>query len=265
VDASDFYKQGRLAEAVAAATEEVKKRPAESGPRGFLAELLCVTGNLERADLQLDALGRQDPQTAPQIALWRQVVRAETARRQLWTDGRVPEFLGEPTPALKALLAAVVAVREGRPADAMELVGEADAVRPRVRGKAGEVAFEDFRDLDDLMSGHLEVLTTTGKYYWIPTERVESIEFRPPTRARDLVWRKAQMTVKDGPDGEVFIPATYAGSATDDDLSRLGRRTDWTAGEGAPVRGTGQRTFLIGEEAMPIMLLGAVRFEGAGV
>jgi type VI secretion system protein ImpE len=249
---------------VAAATEDVKKRPSDSTPRGFLAELLCVAGNFERADLQLDALGKQDPQAAPQIALWRQVVRAETARRQLWSDGRLPEFLGEPTPALKALLAAVVAVRDGRAADALRLVGEAESVRPRVRGRWGETAFDDFRDLDDLMSAHFEVLTTTGKYYWIPTERIESVEFRAPTRPRDLVWRKAQMTVKDGPDGEVFVPTTYAGSTGDDDASRLARRTDWTSDPDAPVRGTGQRTFLVGEEALPILLLGAVRFEGAG-
>ena len=42
--------------------------------------------------------------------------------------------------------------------------------------------FEDSRDLDDLTSCVLEVLTSDGSYYWVPIADVESIEFRPPAR-----------------------------------------------------------------------------------
>ena len=46
-----------------------------------------------------------------------------------------------------------------------------------------------------LTAGSFEVLTTTGKYYWIPTERVATVEFHPPKRPRDLLWRRATMSV----------------------------------------------------------------------
>jgi type VI secretion system protein ImpE len=64
------------------------------------------------------------------------------------------------------------------------------------------------------------------------------------------------MVVRGGPDGEVFLPALYAGAhAEADDRLRLGRATDWRAAPGEPVRGVGQRTFLVGDEARAILEL----------
>jgi type VI secretion system protein ImpE len=61
----DHYEAGRLKEAIAELNEEVKRHPTDSSRRGFLCELLCFAGELDRADLNLDALGHQDPQSAP--------------------------------------------------------------------------------------------------------------------------------------------------------------------------------------------------------
>ncbi len=77
----------------------------------------------------------------------------------------------------------------------------------------------------------------------------------------DLPRRRASMTVADGPDGEVYLPADQrlADDATTDAL-RLGRETDWRETEGGPVRGVGQRLFIVGEDAVPMMELGNFRF-----
>src|SRR5690606_30522696 len=123
------------------------------------------------------------------------------------------------------------------------------------------IAFDDFRDLDDLTAGLFEVVTSTGKYYWVPVEQVEAVEFRPPRRVRDLIWRPAAMTVRDGPDGEVFLPTRYGERGEEaDDAYRLGRATDWAGGDGAPVLGRGLRTFLVGDADRTILEIGAVRF-----
>jgi len=116
------------------------------------------------------------------------------------------------------------------------------------------------RDADDLLAGSFEVLTTTGKYFWIPTERVQSIEFHAPKRPRDLMWRRASMTVADGPDGEVYLPTIYASDEAMTDLLRLGRETDWRQADGGPVRGVGQRLFMIGDDAVAMMDIGTIRF-----
>src|SRR6516225_7218906 len=97
----DYYQAGQLKEAIAAQTAEVKQHSGDAGRRGFLCELLCFAGNLERDDVQLDALSSLDPQAALGISLFRQLVRAEQARRQFYTDGRLPEFLEQPTPVLR--------------------------------------------------------------------------------------------------------------------------------------------------------------------
>jgi type VI secretion system protein ImpE len=211
----------------------------------------------------MDAASAIDPSTAVVVAEFRQLIRADMARRQLFRDGRVPEFLGEPTATQRHQLAALVALRAGDAAGAAREAEAAEAVRPHAPGKHGDAEFDDLRDVDDLLAGSFEVLTTTGKYFWIPTERVQTLEFHAPKRPRDLLWRRAAMSVADGPDGEVYLPTVYATDDRLDDPFRLGRETNWRQAEDGPVRGVGQRLFLVGEEAVPIMDLAAIRFGAA--
>lgn len=259
---SQLFQAGRLQDAIAAATQAVKAKPADIDRRGLLAEFLLFAGALERADTQLDALSTQNPEAAVAVALIRQLIRGEQARQQLFGDGRPPEFLDLPPPDhLRLKLEAVVAARDGRPADAAALCRAAEETRQPLGGTHNGAPFDDFRDLDDVFGGMIEAVTSTGKYFWIPAERVERIEFHPPQRPRDLLWRRASMNVRGGPDGDVFIPAIYPGLPADAAESlRLGRATEWSEDAAAPVRGAGQRTYLIGEEALPIMQLGVLTF-----
>jgi type VI secretion system protein ImpE len=152
-----------------------------------------------------------------------------------------------------------VALREGHTGAAIEAAAAAEAARPAVPGSTPETRFTDCRDADDLWSGSFEVLTTTGKYFWIPAERVASLEFHPPKRPRDLFWRRCSMVVREGPDGDVYMPALYDHGAVDSDSLRLGRSTAWTDAE--PVRGSGQRIFLVGDDGIPVQQLTMLAFE----
>lgn len=260
-----LFRAGRLEEAVAAAGAAVKAKPGDIAARVLLVELLVFAGNFERADVLLDAAGQLDPGATLVVAEFRQLLRAEMARRQLYRDGRVPEFLGEPGPVERGLLAALVALREGDAAAARAHAEAAEAARRVAPGTADGVLFGDFRDASDLCSGVFEVLTTTGKYFWVPVARVTEVTFHKPARPRDLIWRRASMAVEAGPDGDVYIPVTYAvpGATEDAGLApeyRLGRATDWRE-RGGIVTGVGQREFLVGDEAVPIMELGALVFD----
>ncbi len=263
--AGSLFRQGRLDDAVAAAAAAVRAQPADLAARVLLAELLLFAGNIERADVILDTANSVDPGAATVLAEFRQLLRAETARRQLYRDGRVPEFLGEPTPTQRASLAALVALRAGDVAGAAREAAALESGRPATAGHAGENRFDDFRDADDVLAGTFEVLTSTGKYFWIPTERVRSVTFHAPKRPRDLYLRRASMDVREGPDGEVYLPVLYAdtgGDATPE--QRLGRASDWHELAPGLVRGIGQRTFLVGEEARGMMELAALEFDEAG-
>jgi len=260
MDAQTLYASGKLREAITAAVTTVQKKPQDAVARGFLIELLLLAGELERADLQLDALSKIDPATNVSIALLRQLLRAETWRRQFFAEGRLPEFVEKPSEEFELRLRASIASREGKQLEALDLLTRAEDLRPHVRGTSSKGAFDDWRDLDDLVAGVLEVLTSTGKYYWIPLSRVAEIEMRKPERPRDLLWARANLNVQEGPEGEVFLPTIYAPvSASTDDITLLGRSTDWLGGGEAPMRGKGLRTFLVGEEACTILELGTLR------
>jgi len=257
--AGQLYRDGRLAEAVSAAGAAVRAAVTEAAPRLLLAELLLFEGALERAETVLDAAVALDPGVALPVAEFRQLLRAEVARRQVRHDGRVPEFLEPPTPALRAALAARVALRGGATAAAAGCAAEVEALRPRVAGRIDGKAFDDLRDACDLHAGFVDVLTPTGKYFWIPTERIARIEFHPPQRPRDLYWRRASMAVRDGPDGDVYVPATYDAQGVEDAALRLGRATDWRDLAGLVI-GVGQRTWLLGNEASTVQALTTLEF-----
>lgn len=264
MNAKELYEAGRLDEAVAAALADVKRSPTDVAKRCLLAELLCFAGDLERADKQLDAIGLQDPEVVMSINMFRHVLRGEMSRREFFEQGSLPQFIDPPPEHVKLRLEASIRLREGAASEALELLEQADEARPRKSGVVNTQPMDDLRDLDDLIGSIMEVLTTNGKYYWIPIDRIESIEFRPPERLRDLLWRPARMVVRGGPDGEVFLPVLYSGShAESEDPLRLGRSTDWRSVEGAPVRGIGQRMFLAGDGDLGIMELEEVTLDDA--
>lgn len=267
-EAGRLFREGNLTDALAAANAAVRKTPSDIGARILLAELLLFTGNTARADVVLDACSDLDVTAAVVVAEFRQLLRGETARRQLFTEGRVPEFLGEPNPAQRLALASLVALRGGDGPAAATLAAQAEAARVHATGTTKGIAFDDMRDGDDLLATCFEVITTTGKYFWIPPERVLLLELHPMKRPRDLFWRRATMQVADGPDGDVYLPTIYPPMADDaamlTDALRLGRATDWRqAGEGGPMRGLGAVTMLVGEEAMTWLEMEAISFQPA--
>lgn len=267
-EAGRLFREGNLAGALTAANAAVRRAPTDIGARVLLAELLAFSGNIERADVVLDACAEIDPTATVVVAEFRQLLRGETARRQLFSDGRVPEFLGEPTAAQRLSLSAIVALRHGDSPEAAKLAGQAEEARVHPAGTVRDTAFNDMRDADDLLASCFEVITTTGKYFWIPPERVLLLEFHAAKRPRDLFWRRATLQVADGPDGEVYLPALYpptAGTATAmTDALRLGRATDWQqAGDGGPTLGLGAVTILVGEDALTWLEMDKVSFQVA--
>ena len=259
---SELYQAGQLQEAVTAALDGVKKHPTDVQRRGQLCEFLCLAGDLERADRQLDLIGQQDPQAVVGLSLWRQLIRAATARHEVFTQGRAPELLGEPSDNLQLYLRALIALRGNQNKEAAALLAQAEETRPKLSGVCDGQPFADFRDLDDRLAGLCEVLTSTGKYYWIPLSRIRVLEIRAPQRPRDLLWCQAFMSVEEGPEGEVYLPTIYPGTAeTNDAQLQLGRGTAWQESEHAVVCGQGLRMFLVGDEDRTILEMKHIEFD----
>lgn len=259
--AYELYQQAKLDAAIDGATQRVKSAPSDVDARLLLCDLLCFDQQLERAERQIEVLVEQDAGLAPGTALYRQLIRAETFRRDVFQSGRAPEFLSDTPERLKLHLAASDALRQGEGREASDLLREADDARSGVRGLCDGMPFDDFRDLDDVTAAFLEVLTVNGKYYWVGWERIERLEFHPPQYLRDLLWRPAQMVIRDGPEALVFVPVLYVGTHRSGDAeARVGRKTEWIEAGAGIMRGVGQRMLLVGDNDKAILSLGEVAF-----
>nr|WP_294501576.1 type VI secretion system accessory protein TagJ [uncultured Rhodopila sp.] len=257
-DPIGLFNAGRLDEAVALATETVRKAPADTAARLRLAEFLLFEDAFDRIDRLLDTIGAMDAATMPAVVEFRQVLRAEIARRQVFADGRVPEFVGGPDSAQRAALSALLALRDGDIAAAVAASIQAEAARQPAPGRMGDAPFPDWRDTDDLLGGSLEILTPAGQYYWVPFGRVAALQPAPVRRTRDLFWRPARLSVANGPEGDIFLPVTYPPSNETSPAHRLGRLTDWVEIAPGLVRGVGQKTFLIGDEGVAMQDLAPI-------
>ena len=262
-NAGEAFKSGDLAAAILAAQSAVKAAPRDSGARWLLAELMLFAGDAERADRMLDAAVLEEP--SPAVLEFRKLLRAEVIRQQVWNEGRAPKFSADDaTPAQTAAIQAAVLARAGSAEEAAAQALAAEDARPKRAGEADlangtTIAFDDFRDADDLMAPMVEVLTTNGDHLLVPVERIVALDFDAPRRPRDLAWRRTTIELQDGTEGVVYMPTIYAAGPGQPDPVRLGRVTEWSEGPG-PVRGLGQRVFLIGEEAVALSDLSAIRF-----
>jgi type VI secretion system protein ImpE len=253
MSASELFKAGQLQPAIDAQVKEVKANPADSGKRLFLFELLAFAGDLERAKKQIDALQFTEPGQVAAVQDYRHNLEAEQARRRLFRDGAEPKFLVPPGDNVGLRLEAVRQLREQRGAEAAELLARAEAATPPVRGLLNDRPFATLRDCDDRFGTVLEVFAQ-GVYYWVPLEQVEGLALNAPAFPRDLLWLPARLTVREGPSGEVFLPALYPGSHEDGrDPVRLGRESDWAGAASGPVLGRGARTFLVEDDAVGLL------------
>jgi type VI secretion system protein ImpE len=246
--ADELFRTGQLQQAIDEQIKSVKASPADHARRLFLFELLAFAGDLERARRQIEAVRYEEIELESAVQSYRKLLDAEQARRRVFQEGIMPQFLIKPPEHLGKRLEAVNALRAGRPAEAVTLLAEASQAAPEIRGTLNDKPFDDLRDCDDLFGPTLEVMAH-GDYYWLPLEQVEVVSANAPRFPRDLLWFPVRLEVRDGPAGDVFLPVLYSGSHEHtDDRIRLGRLTDWQSQEGGPVRGVGLRQFLAGEE-----------------
>jgi type VI secretion system protein ImpE len=257
----ELIQAGELAGAVEEATRLVKASPADMGARTSLFELLCIAGEWDRAEKQLDVIGHQSTETEIGVQAYLNNIKAERDRRRLMPEGLAPHFLNEPPAYVDLHMDAINRVREGNVAEARALLDRAEEERPALPGRTGDLVFADFRDYNDFTGSVLELIVK-DKYVWLPFEQIASLEIEAPARLRDLVWIPARIGAVDGTVGEVFIPATYPGSSDrPDDAVKLGRMTEWEeVGEGL-YRGFGLRTFLVDGDERPVLQVRAVQFD----
>lgn len=255
MDPKQLFQDGKIEEAIQALSDSIRANPTDAGLRTFLFDLLCFQGNLERAVKQLDLIADASPDSQTAAMTFRGVIFAEESRRKVLAGREAPKFFMEPPAYVEQHLEALRQIAAGNLSGANDVLAAAEAEREAIPGKSGDTDFDDIRDCDDVIGPILEFVFQSD-YYWIPLAQVNFVTIEAPKQPRDLIWTQARITMTDNMPRGGYVPVLYNGTHTSSDGSlRIGRGTDWIADEEAPVRGIGQRTLLIGEDAVGFLEL----------
>lgn len=242
MDVQELLRSSRVREALALQTTAVRDHPGDTSARYLLFTLLAVSGEWERAELQLDAVVSQDAEASVGAAVLRQLLEGEWERGRIYHGDADPLVQDETDPLLQARLRLVRALEAGDADAAQRALGEAKPSAP-ISGRLNGDAFTSLRDLDDRLGPTLEVLAG-GRCLWIPLASLRRVEMQEPMRLIDLLWAPARIEDVRGVEGRVHLPALYESTWQQaDELLWLGRRTDWREVGGVEFCGFGQRTF----------------------
>jgi type VI secretion system protein ImpE len=263
MDAKQLLESGRLTAAIEQLNRDVRAHPADPRLRTFLFEALCLAGDYERAQRQLDVLGKLNVQLEGGISFYHAVLAAEQSRMAVATKNQLPDFLLEPPAFVSLYLAALHQLRESKISDARATLLEAMEAQPATPGKIDGQRFTEFLDADPFFGPFLEVIIN-GRYIWIPFVQIKRFAIEPPRRLRDLIWAEAALETIDGPSGGVSLPVLYPGSFHHaNEQVRLGRVTQWEEVGEKLVRGQGQRMFLVDDDERPLLQCRHVEFDQA--
>jgi type VI secretion system protein ImpE len=221
---------GRVSEAIAALSAHLRDNPSDVSRRTFLFELLCFSGQYERAEKQLAVLAQGSQQTEMGAVLYYSALHAEKTRHELFRKQEFPKSPAAPPPA---------GTLNGKP-------------------------FQSISDADPEIGARLEIYAA-GAYVWVPFEHVASVRIQPPQRLRDTLWTPAFVTTgpafKGSELGEVLIPAIYPFSWKSDDQSVwLGRSTEWVADDEGHQFPVGQKMLIVDGEEVPALEVRTLEF-----
>ncbi len=228
--AKELFDGGKVRDAEAALAARLREHPTDLESRTFLFELLCFSGQYDRAQKQLGVLSQGGKEAEMGAVLYYSALHAEKTRHEIF---RKEEFPSAPA---------------------------ADSPPGELNGKA----FLSIRDADPSIGARLEVFAA-GAYLWIPFQHIASLQIKAPQRLRDTLWCPA--FVLTGPSfqgtdiGEVLIPAVYPFSwKSDDEAIWLGRMTAWVADDQGHEYPVGQKTYLVDGEEVPLLEIRSLEF-----
>jgi type VI secretion system protein ImpE len=239
----------------------IQKQPQRSDLRIFLFQIYCVQGEWMKASTQLDVLLELDPSSKPMVETYREALRCEALRREVFDGKRSPLVLGAPQDWLAMMIEALRVDAEGRPDAAAELRAKALEAAPATSGKLDDAPFAWLADADSRLGPVIEAIIN-GKYYWVPVSRLMRIEIDKPADLRDFVWAPATLTLENGAANVALIPTRYPGTERETDAAlRLARATDWREQAGGAWHGVGQRVLTTDEAEIALLDVRVLAFD----
>lgn len=243
--------------------EQVRAKSADPKLRVFLFQLLSVLGQWDRALNQLEVSATLDPAALAMAQTYREALRCEVLRAQVFEGKKSPMVFGEPEPWLALLVESILVAGQGRAQDAQSLRTKAFDEAPASPGTVDGRAFEWIADADMRLGPVLEAVIN-GRYYWVPFARLSQISIEAPADLRDVVWTPAHLMLENGGEAYALIPTRYPGTekAEDGELL-LARKTTWTERTPGFYCGLGQRILSTDTGEIPLMDVREISFQGS--
>lgn len=256
--AEEQLRGGSPAEALKLLQEQVRSKPQDAKLRVFLFQLLCVLGQWERALTQLDTAASLDASALAMREMYREAIRCELLRAEVFAGRKSPMVFGEPEAWLALLIESLLRRGAGENEQADALHAQSFDQAPASAGSIDGKPFEWIADADTRIGPVLEAVLN-GRYYWVPFERLARVTIEAPTDLRDSVWMPAFLQFQNGGESPALIPTRYPGSeSSGDGLIQLGRKTEWEEAGADQYRGFGQRLLTTDAGEYPLMEVRAI-------
>ncbi len=235
---------------------KVKADPGSAKLRTHLFQLLCVMGDWQRALGQLQVCGQLDAKALAMAQMYREAIRCEMFRAEVFAGKRRPQILGGPPRWVGFLIEALQHDRLGEVSAATELRRRAlDDAIPSGCSVDG-VTCEWFADGDTRLGPVCEVFVN-GQYYWLPFESCAGIQVEAPADLRDLVWSPAELLLPNEGRVPALIPTRYPETtvltAENADSLKESRATEWVERAPEVWVGLGQRVWMSDVGEHPIL------------
>lgn len=228
MEAHQLLKAGKLQDAIFTLQTHLAEAPSDHQAQTFLFELICFTGDFDRAESQLNQLAQEEdhPHSEAGISRYKDVLRAERRRQALFANQQHPRQL----------------VNGGQTA---------------FRGSLNGEEFLSFSDADPRIGDKLEIFST-GEYFWIALSDVRRMKVPAPRRLRDLLWLPVQLHVVaslESPEllHDIWLPmmAPLTWQHPDEEV-KLGRVSDWRENQFGDFAPYGLKSYLVDGFDVPL-------------
>jgi type VI secretion system protein ImpE len=239
-----WLQQGSLQEALERVKESIRTRPGDIRERWLLFQIACLMGDWERALKQLQICVQIDSEREQAAQAFRGLIRSETLRAEVLAGKNTPGYVIDRPP--EWVLTFLEALRDTSKGD----IASADAARERAlseapdcRGEMDGAPFAWISDSDTRL-GPICELVVAGRYRWCPFCELSGLRLHAPQGLLDLLWAKADCTLRDGTALQAYIPVRYPGSENGTDAIRLARETVWQEQGKTGIVALGQKTWM---------------------
>lgn len=247
-----FSPQLPLLEQLESLREHIRQSPAQAALRIYYFQLLVVLGEWGKALEQLQLCAQLEPGATPMARTYRELIRCEVLRGEVFAGRRHPFLVSEPAAWLAWLLDALAQAGHGADGAAQALRAQALDEAPAVPGCIDGQAFAWLADSDTRLGPVCEFIAN-GNYYWLPFDAIQRIGFEPVQDLRDLVWQPGEIVLRQGGVLQGFMPTRYPLDGTDADGLKLAVLTEWHDIGAGHVAGRGQRTWVTDLDDFPML------------